>query len=124
MEPWTFSRCTLDRVIDGDSMRIIVDTGFYHTANVHVRLLGVDTPERGRDPEKWRTAMQFAEKWFADAGKFSFECHGPDKYGGRWLGKIINRKGESLAQALIDSGHGAMYDGCGQRTGAMAMPHV
>lgn len=109
--PWLFTRCTLDRVIDGDSMRIIVDTGFYHAANIHVRLLGVDTSERGGDPEKWRLAREYAENWFAEAGEFVFECRGPDKYGGRWLGGIINEEGEALSQALIGSGLGRPYDG-------------
>lgn len=109
--PWVFTRCTLDRVIDGDSLRIVVDTGFHHTANVHVRLLGVDTPERGRDPEKWRLAREFVENWFNASGRLEFECHGVDKYGGRWLGNILNDTGESLGQSLIASGLGVFYDG-------------
>lgn len=110
MTPWLFQRCSLARVIDGDSLRIIVDTGFYHAANVHVRLLGVDTPERS-DPEKWRLAREFASTWLAASVGFIFECHGSDKYGGRWLGKIINSEGESLSQSLIDSGFGVPYFG-------------
>lgn len=107
---WLFTRCTLDRVIDGDSFRLVVDTGFHHAANVHVRLLGVDTPERGRDPEKWRLARELVENWFNASGRISFSCVGQEKYG-RWLGNIINENGGSLSQSLIDSGLGVFYDG-------------
>lgn len=109
--PWLFTRCALVRVIDGDTAQISVDTGFWHSAVVHIRLLGVDTCERGRDPEKWRLAREFAQNWFNEAGKFVLESHGPDKYGGRFLGRIINSEGESLADALIASGFGIPYDG-------------
>lgn len=108
--PWLFTRCKLDRVIDGDSMRLIVDTGFHHSANIHIRLLGVDTPERGRDPEKWRLSREFAESWFSDAAKFTFECVGQEKYG-RWLGTVHNGSGGSLSQALIIAGLGVVYMG-------------
>lgn len=109
--PWLFTRCDIGRVIDGDSLTLVIDTGFYHSATVHVRLLGVDTPERGRDAEKWRTAREYCRNWIIESGKIVFECYGPDKYGGRWLGKIINSEGESLSDALISAGLGVQYDG-------------
>lgn len=108
--PWNFTRCTLDRVIDGDSLVLLVDTGFRHFAKVHVRLSGVDTPER-TDPEGWRKAREYAENWLAEAGGIMFSCFGEDKYGGRWLGSIFNVRGESLSDALIASRVGVPYDG-------------
>lgn len=113
--PWLFTYCTLGRVIDGDSIVLTVDTGFNHSAKVHVRLLGVDTPERGHDTEKWGLAREYTENWLAEAGNISFACVGTDKYGGRWLGTLRNKLGESLSDALIDSGLGKPYDG-GKRT--------
>lgn len=106
---WMFDRCTLDSVIDGDSLRIVVDTGFDHTASVHIRLLGVDCPERN-DPEGWRLAREFAGNWLAEAGKITLECFGREKYG-RWLGRVRNSLGESLSDALIESHVGVHYTG-------------
>lgn len=108
---WHFQYCTINRVIDGDSLVLDVDTGFNHSATVHVRLLGVDTPERGRDPEKWRKAREYVENWLAEAGALSFLCVGPDKFGGRWLGTLRNSRGESLSDVLIHSGLGVPYNG-------------
>jgi len=104
-----FERCALDDVIDGDSLRIIIDTGFDHTARVHVRLLGVDCPER-KNPEAWRMAREFSATWMAESGKMTLECFGREKYG-RWLGKVRNSVGVSLSDALIASGFGVPYTG-------------
>lgn len=108
---WLFDRCTPHRVIDGDSLVLVVDTGFNHSAKVHVRLIGVDTPERNTNPEGWRLARAYVEDWLAEAGALSFSCVGPDKYGGRWLGTLRNNLGESLSDALIHSRLGVIYDG-------------
>src|SRR4030067_1095376 len=107
---WFFQHCQLDRVIDGDSLILLIDTGFCHSATVHVRLLGVDTPERV-NPEGWRRAREYVANWAEEAGALSFMCSGHDKYGGRWLGTIRNNLGESLSDALIRSGHGVPYCG-------------
>lgn len=108
---WLFPYCKLDRVIDGDSFVLDIDTGFYHSAKVHVRLRGVDTPERGRNPEGWRQAREFVENWIGGSSTLSFACTGHDKYGRRWLGTVRNSLGESLSDALIDAGLGVVYDG-------------
>lgn len=108
---WVFPYCALDRMIDGDSFMLDIKTGFYHKAEVHVRLLGVDTPERSRDPEGWRLAREYVERWMEEAQTVSFACTGPDKYGRRWLGTVSNSIGESLSDALIASGLGVFYDG-------------
>ena len=38
----------VDRVIDGDTIVVTIDLGFDVFAKRHVRLLNVDTPERGQ----------------------------------------------------------------------------
>lgn len=108
--PWTFSRCEVIKVTDGDSVQLHIDTGFNHAATIKVRLLGVDCPER-TNPEGWRIAREFAIRWLVETYPVTLECYGPDKYGGRWLGIIRNNMGESLSDALINSGFGVVYNG-------------
>lgn len=110
---WLFTRCELGEVIDGDSIKLSVDLGFYVNTTVHIRLLGVDCPERN-DPEAWRLAREFAQNWLTETGKITLECFGREKYG-RWLGRVFNAQGKSLSDALIDSGFGVPYEG-GKRT--------
>ena len=40
-------RARLVRCVDGDTIDVEIDLGFYLKANVRCRLTGVDTPERG-----------------------------------------------------------------------------
>lgn len=48
MEPVYTYRATSDRVIDGDTFVANVDLGFFVAIKIHVRLHGVDTPEKGQ----------------------------------------------------------------------------
>ena len=42
-------KAKLVRCVDGDTIDVEIDLGFYMTAKIRGRLLGVDTPERGRE---------------------------------------------------------------------------
>ena len=46
-------RVTVDRVVDGDTVDVILDLGFHMTAHKRLRLLDLDTEElRDRDEER------------------------------------------------------------------------
>ncbi len=48
-------RVTVDRVIDGDTIDVLIDVGFKTTVFKRLRLLNVDTEElRSSDPERGR----------------------------------------------------------------------
>ena len=79
-------RARLVRCVDGDTADLDIDLGFYLTARVRCRLIGVDTPERGKPDYKKATAMlenliivQQDEK-----GYFEVSTGKTGKYG-RWL---------------------------------------
>jgi micrococcal nuclease len=62
MQLWTY-RATIDRWIDGDTVDVIVDLGFYVLHRARLRLLGseagVDAPElNSRDPAERDRARQ------------------------------------------------------------------
>ena len=50
-------KAKLVRCVDGDTADLAIDLGFYLTAKVRCRLIGVDTPERGKTDYKKATAM-------------------------------------------------------------------
>jgi micrococcal nuclease len=58
----------LNRVIDGDTYVLDIDLGFHVWTTQHIRLLGIDCPERNTPEGK--CAKAFAESWFAS-------CRGP-----------------------------------------------
>jgi len=79
------------RVVDGDTVDMEFDLGFYVTTRVRTRLIGVDTPERGQ-PD-----FSMAKDMLTDLlrintdqdGYVEVECHKTGKYG-RWLVNIPN----------------------------------
>ena len=81
-------KATLRRVVDGDTVDLDVDLGFYMTAALRFRVLGVDTPElRGGTDEtkaKAREAKAFVEAELSKATRIYIATEKADSFG-RWL---------------------------------------
>lgn len=94
------------RWIDGDTVDLFIDLGFSTFRDERIRLLDVDTPERGESGYKEATA--FSER-FAPVGS-TVTVKTFLKLGGfrRYLGKIYTNEG-NLGDALITSGHAVPY---------------
>ena len=84
-------RAKLNRCVDGDTADLEIDLGFYLTAKVRCRLIGVDTPERGKPDYKKATAMlhNLIVSQMDDEGYFIVHIGKTGKYG-RWLVDITN----------------------------------
>ena len=109
----------LDRVVDGDTIDIILDLGF--DVKLHkqrVRLHGIDTPESRINTKRYPERTQ--EKIMGKAakerlkelcfGKFKIKSLGKGKYG-RILGIPYSESGEDICQILINEGHAVEYFG-------------
>lgn len=110
-------RCEILKVIDGDTLDVMIDLGFNIKMRERVRLLGVDTPEvfgQKAVPEG-STASAFTKLWVdvCQGTKGHFELHSRkydsrEKYG-RVLGtiKFIKADGstEDLVEQLIKNNH-------------------
>lgn len=109
------------RVVDGDTVDVVLDTGFGHSVKIRLRVASfggvyVDTPER-TDKVAWETATKFTQDWMAahmyGAGVLvcSTQKAGPSSTGigdgafGRWLGDFQLGNEPTLAQALIEQGY-------------------
>ena len=83
--------CEVDRVVDGDTVDVNVDMGFYLKQLVRVRLLNVDTPERGEDD--WKEATDTLKELIKQGEqidkRFCLMTHKTGKYG-RWLGNLLS----------------------------------
>ena len=103
----------LDRVVDGDTIDIVLDLGF--DVKLHkqrVRLSGIDTPEsrtRNLDEKKLGLAAKERLKELC-VGKFKLKSLGKGKYG-RILGIPYTESGEDICQKLIKEGHAVEYHG-------------
>jgi micrococcal nuclease len=99
---WFTFQARLQRVIDGDTVDLLVDLGFRTQKEVRVRINGIDTAEIYGAPkgsEEYRRGQEhadFARDWF---DKNAGEEHWPfilstekdhGKYG-RWPGRITSK---------------------------------
>ena len=84
-------KAKLVRCVDGDTADIDIDLGFHLTARIRGRLLGVDTPERGKPDYKKATAMleNLISIQSDGEGYFTVRTEKTGKYG-RWLIDIDN----------------------------------
>lgn len=85
---------SIHRVIDGDTVEVVLDRGFNDTKKISVRLLGLNAPEsrtrRALEKEAGLLVKQIVLKWFevnGEAKLFATSEERP-KYAGRAVGKI------------------------------------
>jgi len=110
-------KATVDRVIDGDTIDVVLDLGFDISYRGRIRFQGINAPEsRTRDAVEKQAglaAKRYVEDWINgheqrviiqtsldDRGKF-----------GRILGRILNDEGECLNDEMVSLGHATPYDG-------------
>ena len=103
---------SVERVVDGDTVDVILDLGFGLFKKERVRIAGVDTPEKRtrnlKEKKLGYDATEFAEKWFAD-GDIILRTEKDGKYG-RMLGWAYKGE-ECFNHRLIDEGFAWPYLG-------------
>ena len=108
--------CTVTRVVDGDTIDVILDLGFSVLHKCRVRLYGIDTPEsRTRDKDE-KTRGKLAAKYLEDSIKNGTEIilrsklkDSKGKYG-RVLGEIIVDN-ININQSMIEKYLAVRYTG-------------
>ena len=87
--------CTVTRVVDGDTIDVVLDLGFSILHKCRVRLYGIDTPEsRTRDKDekvRGKLAAKFLEDSINNGTKVILRSKLKDSKGkyGRVLGEVI-----------------------------------
>jgi|TARA_B100000085_G_scaffold123777_1_gene112647 micrococcal nuclease len=112
-----YYNCTLDRVIDGDTIDVHIDLGFdVSMRKQRVRLAGIDTPEsRTRNLEEKKLGLAAKERLKELCGEeLQLLSLGKGKYG-RILGIPHTKEGKDICQILIKEGHAVEYWG-GKKT--------
>lgn len=100
-DPW-IRNGTVERVIDGDSLVVRLDLGYRVWHQTRIRLLGIDSPERGE--VGWADARDSLAAMAPTGAPCVVTSTGPDKYGDRWLGQVrigaIDLAAEQLARGV------------------------
>lgn len=105
-QAWGFPVLAVDRVVDGDTVDLLVDVGFHLTAVQRFRLLGVDTPERGEPG--WSEATAALNRWLYESDELRVISRKSDSFG-RWLGDVRREDGSTASDFLIANGFGKVY---------------
>lgn len=110
-------RCTILRVVDGDTADVDIDLGFgVWIRNERVRFMGIDTPEsRTRDKEEkvfGLYAKEYVKKHIPEGSTQILKTFKDDKGKfGRVLGDFILEDGSSLIEKMIEECVGVAYYG-------------
>jgi len=108
--------CTVDRVVDGDTIDVILDLGFDILYRTRVRLYGIDTPEsRTRDKDekvRGKLASAFLQEAIDNGSRVVIETKLKDSKGkfGRVLGNVIV-DGININQEMITNYLAVAYFG-------------
>jgi len=113
---YTYFVSKIDRVVDGDTVDVIIDLGFDLTKKERVRLAGIDTPEsRTRDLEEKAMGLE-AKDHLVDLLEHSerliVKTEKDGKYG-RMLGWFYRNEEAkySINEVMIEQGFAWKYDG-------------
>ena len=101
-------------VVDGDSLRVVVQVWLGQHIETLVRIRGIDTPERrGACPGESASAKAAtaALSRLVGPGPVVLSRIAGDKYFGRVLADVTSDDGVSLGEAMLHSGLARGYDG-------------
>jgi len=104
-------KAKLDRVIDGDTIDVVVDLGFYTKVKERLRLAGIDTPEvygtkkNSKEYQKGVEAKEYVEKRLQENNnEMIIKTDKVGKYR-RWIAEIILEDSKkTLNQELVEKG--------------------
>ena len=103
------------RVVDGDTVDVMIDLGFNTHIKRRVRMYGINAPEsRTRDLEEKKRGLAAKErlKEILASDKIIMKSHGKGKYG-RILGELFVEKDLEISvnNMLVREGHANEYFG-------------
>jgi len=108
------------KVVDGDTVDILIDLGFGLTKKERVRVAGIDTPEsRTRDLKEKRYGLEAKDyiQGLLSSGSLSVRTEKDGKYG-RMLGWLyVDKNEKSVNEIMIEAGYAFPYDGGTKLTG-------
>lgn len=84
--PFTYNHVKVERVIDGDTIDVLIDVGFRFSTRQRLRLLDYDSPERGQ-PGFHEATNMLSDLLSASEGLITITTTKQDSFG-RWLSRV------------------------------------
>ncbi len=114
--PATEYLATLVEVKDGDTVRLAIQVWPDQTITTNVRVVGIDTPEKGwrakcpKEAELGMAATAYTKEFVSGESQITVHNIKHGKYAGRMLG-TVKVSGVDLAQVLLAAGLAREYGG-------------
>jgi micrococcal nuclease len=108
MAPDYLYNATVGRWIDGDTVVLVVELGFFVMIRVHCRLTGINTPEVKKPGGAEATV--YSERFAPAGSQVVIHSTKADKYG-RFLVDIYHVDGDNLNHNLLATGLAEVYKG-------------
>lgn len=100
------------KVVDGDTIDVVIDLGFNIRHKTRVRLMGINAPESRTKDKNEKVKGLAAKKRLTELcgkGNLLLKSHGKGKYG-RVLGEFF-ASGVNLNNVMVAEGHAVEYYG-------------
>ena len=102
------------KIVDGDTVDIVLDLGFEVYRKERIRINRIDTPESNSKNELEKKlgleAKNYVSMWLINQKKVKIKTLKDDKYG-RLLGEFYGDNNVCLSDLLIEQGYAWAYDG-------------
>jgi len=109
MRPQYLYKAVVTKIVDGDTVDLLVDCGFNIIKKERIRFYGVDAWEtRGEERERGLLAKQFVEEVIPVGSEVMVRTGKEQGKFGRYLGEIFVND-ESLNEMLLEEGHAELY---------------
>lgn len=108
---WRFL-ATVVRVIDGDTVIVDMDLGFYVRVRLSCRLAGVNAIELAAPGG--REAREHLATLLPEGASVVIDSVKVDKYAGRFDGRIVLADGVDVATKVLAAGYAVRWDGRGK----------
>lgn len=110
--PYGPYRAVIERVVDGDTVHVVVSPGLDEYAYRMIRLQGSDAPELFSGPpeerERGRAARDFLAQLLPQGAKCRLATQRDRSTFGRYVASIELEDGTDIATALIEAGHATL----------------
>ena len=107
MTTWTYP-ATVERLVDGDTLRLVLDLGLHIQRTDNVRIAHINAPELSTDAGK--AALAYASTIVRIGDSVTFMSAKLDKYG-RPLGVLTLPNGQDYGSLMLESGNAIPYEG-------------
>lgn len=104
----------IERVVDGDSIWVVLNLGFGILLKKEIRLLHVDAPEK--NTKAGQLVKKFTEQWIAKHNNITVELDPESDKFGRLLGMIFDENKKSLNSLLLELKIVHPFEGTGKRS--------